>query len=222
MKIILVSQITIDGKLTVGTGKSSRPLIEELPKDYLTEIHRVRAENDGILIGANTARIDNPSLTNRYVEGKSPKRIIVSESLNFSFEETVFTDNNKTIVVTPSKHKNTQAALKIKEMGKKCIFVDDENFDMKNIVSILEKQEKIKKLIVEGGGRINACFSKHNLFDELLIYVVPFIVGGEKTPTLVDGNDTFLNNYTLVESEQKGNCIRLHYKRGKDEKTKSR
>lgn len=42
--------------------------------------HKWRSEVDAILIGAHTARTDNPQLTNRLWYGKSPTRIVLSRS----------------------------------------------------------------------------------------------------------------------------------------------
>ncbi len=207
--------MTIDGKITVGKEKNSRYLIELLSQEFLREIHKFRAQNDAILVGANTIRIDNPSLTNRFFEGNNPKRVIISESLNFTFNETIFTDNNETIVVTKEKQRNTSKAHKIEEKGKKCLFIEEDKFNVCNIISLLEEKENIKTLIVEGGGQINWNFNEKKLFNELYIYVIPIIVGGKNTVTLVDGSgdENLLNFYNLIDVNQQGNCVRLHYKR---------
>lgn len=43
-------------------------------------VHKWRSEFDAILVGANTASIDNPRLTNRHWFGKTPVRIVLSRS----------------------------------------------------------------------------------------------------------------------------------------------
>ena len=42
-------------------------------------VHRERAANDAIMIGANTERIDNPQLNVRYWAGKDPLKIVAQE-----------------------------------------------------------------------------------------------------------------------------------------------
>jgi diaminohydroxyphosphoribosylaminopyrimidine deaminase/5-amino-6-(5-phosphoribosylamino)uracil reductase len=42
--------------------------------------HRLRAENDAILVGANTVRVDNPRLTTRDAAGPDPLRIVLGHA----------------------------------------------------------------------------------------------------------------------------------------------
>ena len=81
MKIELVSEVSIDGKITFGMGKSSKDLFNLMTEDDLKYIHSIRSKVDGILVGMNTIRNDNSSLTCRYVKGKNPIRLIPSNSL---------------------------------------------------------------------------------------------------------------------------------------------
>ncbi len=41
--------------------------------------------------------------------------------------------------------------------------------------------------MVEGGGEINWSIIKNNLFDELIVTISPFIIGGKDAITLVEG-----------------------------------
>jgi 2,5-diamino-6-(ribosylamino)-4(3H)-pyrimidinone 5'-phosphate reductase len=48
-------------------------------------------------------------------------------------------------------------------------------------------QQGIHSLLVEGGGTLIAELLKHDLVDELSIYIAPRIYGGASSPTLADG-----------------------------------
>lgn len=63
-------------------------------------VHKWRSEVDAILIGSNTARIDNPQLTNRYFFGKSPVRIVIDRQRSLPQNLAIFQGTTKTIIVT--------------------------------------------------------------------------------------------------------------------------
>ncbi len=64
---------TLDGRTAAPDGTSQWITGQEAR----TDVHRLRADNDGILVGAGTVRADNPSLTVRHVEGTSPRRFVL-------------------------------------------------------------------------------------------------------------------------------------------------
>ena len=58
------------------------------------------------MVGKNTIDTDNPFLTNRYEENRNPVRIVPTSTMNLDFSSNIFTDNEKTIVVTTENGKN--------------------------------------------------------------------------------------------------------------------
>ena len=217
MKITLVSEISIDGKLTKARGETSRDLVNMVPEIFSKDIHKQRAINDAILVGANTVRTDNPNLTNRHFGNKQPIRIIISNSLLFYLVYNIFNDKTETIIVTSSKNRYNPIIEKIINKGKKCVFSGEDKVNISDMINQLEKEFGIKSLIIEGGGETNFEFFKEGLIDEIIIYVLPTIIGGKNNVTLVDGDEhNILNNeFSLEEYSVQDNCIRLHYKRNK-------
>jgi 2,5-diamino-6-(ribosylamino)-4(3H)-pyrimidinone 5'-phosphate reductase len=68
---------------------------------------------------------------------------------------------------------------------------------------------------VEGGGTVNWQFIKHGLVDEVIIAITPYLIGGKKAISLVDGN-----GFSKIQNSKKlklkkinklGNEIVLHY-----------
>ncbi len=74
--VLMMSEITADGKLTLKKGASSKILMKYMAHETEILLHETRAEYDAIMVGANTIRIDNSFLTVRLVPGKSPLRVI--------------------------------------------------------------------------------------------------------------------------------------------------
>ncbi len=61
--VLMMSEITADGKLTLKKGASSKILMKYMSHETEILLHSTRAEYDAIMVGANTIRIDNSFLT---------------------------------------------------------------------------------------------------------------------------------------------------------------
>lgn len=74
------------------TGKPERSLV-----------HRWRAEEESILVGAGTVRVDNPKLNVRDWKGKDPLRLILSSSGNIDKGSSLLMDGGETVLFTNNK-----------------------------------------------------------------------------------------------------------------------
>jgi len=141
-------------------------------------VHQWRAEEQAILVGANTVVQDNPSLTTREVEGANPIRIVVD--LKNLLEDTynVFNSEAKTIRLTADSF-------------------DSENPLAQEICKALYKHQ-INSVIIEGGLKTLQTFIDEDLWDEARIFTgelnlkegihKPLIKGTLKTETWI-GSD---------------------------------
>ncbi|MCD6489588.1 MAG: 2,5-diamino-6-(ribosylamino)-4(3H)-pyrimidinone 5'-phosphate reductase [Thermodesulfobacterium sp.] len=183
--IIVVSEVTIDGKLTLYRGASSKELMSIMTKEVYKYLHSIRAQVDAIMVGCETVRTDDPSLTVRYVEGKNPIRVIPCSTANVPLNASILSKEAPTIIVT-TKRAPQERVEKIKELGAEVIYAGEDlvNFDI--LLPLLYEKE-IKKLMVEGGASINWELARNGYIDEIRIIHLPVIVGGENVPTLVGG-----------------------------------
>ena len=67
---------TLDGGIAAPDGSSQWITGQEAR----TDVHRLRAESDAIVVGAGTVRADDPSLTVRHVEGTDPLRVVLGRA----------------------------------------------------------------------------------------------------------------------------------------------
>lgn len=183
--VIIVSEVTIDGKLTLYRGASSKELMSLMTKEVYRYLHGIRAEVDGIMVGCETVRTDDPSLTVRYVEGKNPVRIIPCSTANVPYNANIFSKDAPTIIATTQRAPKEKIE-KLKELGAEVIIAGEELVDFGLLLPELY-QRGIKKLMVEGGSSINWEFVKNRYVDEIKIIHLPVIVGGENVPTFVGG-----------------------------------
>tara|TARA_B100001057_G_scaffold439943_1_gene473510 strand:+ start:13801 stop:14751 length:951 start_codon:yes stop_codon:yes gene_type:complete len=121
------------------TGKLSRKLV-----------HKWRAEEQAILVGANTVISDNPFLTTRNILGKNPIRIVVSTRKNISKNYNVFNNDSKTILLDLSAlDKELPLGMEI----------------CKKLYNL-----NITSVIIEGGTKTLNHFIKENLWDEARVF----------------------------------------------------
>lgn len=109
-------------------------------------VHKLRAEENAILVGSGTVRHDNPSLTVRDWTGINPTRIILDRGSTLPRTSNVFNDDSKTLQL---------------------------NTDLNDLKPVMQKlfEENIQSLIVEGGAKTLKAFMEQQLFDEVHQYM---------------------------------------------------
>jgi diaminohydroxyphosphoribosylaminopyrimidine deaminase/5-amino-6-(5-phosphoribosylamino)uracil reductase len=129
-------------------------------------VHLLRSKIDGILVGKNTARNDNPSLTTRLVSGKSPTRLIIDFDASLPDNLIIFNGQTPTIVFTSKTKPNKTNLTYVKVQNRKSIISEILNYCFNN---------NIQTLMVEGGAQTLNLFIENNLWDEAHVFI------GEKT-----------------------------------------
>jgi len=126
-------------------------------------VHKWRGEEDAILVGTNTALIDNPTLTTRFWNGKNPKRILIDKYLDVPESSLIFSDEAETIIFNEYKSEWTPQ--------KKWIAL--ENFDLYLPQQILYQLYlmDVQSLIIEGGAHTLQKFIDAQLWDEARVFV---------------------------------------------------
>lgn len=217
MKTTIFSQISIDGKLTFGAGKSSKELFSLFSAQDMKFIHQFRGNVQGIMVGKNTILTDNPFLTNRYEKNKNPIRIIPTTTLDISLDSNVLSDQGKTIIVTTEQGRDDYKIQQIRERGKDCLICGEDKVDFVELERQLEDKYGIIDLMVEGGGILNWHVFNQGLVDEIILMQLPIIIGGSSNITLVDGEGyqemSFTKKFKVVEIQPKHNYILIRYKK---------
>lgn len=145
------------GKHGEQTGISA-PFLQRL-------VHQWRTQEAAILIGVETLLVDNPSLTNRFLDTqKQPLRILLDRYGRAPLGCNLFTDNQaKTLVYTtiqPALPPDTPL-LAFKVLPDVPDFIDLVLADL--------KQLGIQSVMVEGGATIHGYLIENNLWDEAYV-----------------------------------------------------
>lgn len=139
-------------------------------------VHKWRSEEAAIMIGTNTALVDDPFLTTRLWKGNNPVRIVVDMKLRLPASLHIFSDGNNTIVLNKIKEEKNAAVIytKIKE--------DDL---VQEICNALYKAG-LQSVLIEGGSRLLQSFIDAGIWDESIIIKneVLRIKNGTKAPEL--------------------------------------
>lgn len=139
-------------------------------------VHKWRTEEQSIMVGTNTVKIDNPQLNVRLWEGNQPTRILIDRQLNLSKNLHVFDQSQPTIVFT---EQTMESSWNLEYVNV--------SFDDNFLHEILSKlyERNIESIIVEGGKRLLESFISTNLWDEARIITSKEIwVEGLKAPEI--------------------------------------
>jgi 2,5-diamino-6-(ribosylamino)-4(3H)-pyrimidinone 5'-phosphate reductase len=178
--------MTLDGKIATRNHDSKISSERDL-----SSLHSLRSEVDAIMIGANTALIDDPLLTNRSGSEKEPFRIIVDSQARIPLSSKCLnnakSDTNHTIVACTKKA--DEAKLKaIESKGARVLRVDSsEKVDLKELLCQLRKLG-IETLLLEGGGELNWSMFACGLVDEVRVTISPKVIGGREATSIVAGD----------------------------------
>ncbi|MDP3985170.1 MAG: dihydrofolate reductase family protein, partial [bacterium] len=88
----------------------------------------------------------------------------------------------KVIIVTTNKKHPAQESfdnIEVVEYRSKINFVD--------LFKKLKTKYKINRITIQSGGSLNTKLLRDGLIDHLSIVIAPILIGGQKTPTLLDG-----------------------------------
>ncbi len=216
---ILSSAVSLDGYLDDTT--SSR-LILSHPADF-DQVDALRASCDAILVGANTIRKDDPSLSIRSPERRllrrqqaQPEELIkvtltrsgrLSPSYRFFQKRTNRIYVYCTDAVYPELNQNLGLYASVIPMG-------GDDIPLAALLNDLLNRG-VQRLLIEGGQHIATHFLAGNLIDELRLAVAPFFVGEADAPRFVGpGRFPFDRNrrMQLIATEKFGDMAVLTYK----------
>ena len=181
-RVILSAAISLDGKLATRIGDSK--LSSQRDK---IRVHELRSRFDAILVGKNTVEIDDPLLAVQGIKGKNPVRVILDSRATIRASSKILrTCSEIPTIIAVTKRAKKKNLEKLKKFQVEVQVCGNNKINVKKLLKIL-KEKKIKNLLVEGGGITNWAFVKENLIDEAIITITPYILGGNSSPTLVDG-----------------------------------
>jgi diaminohydroxyphosphoribosylaminopyrimidine deaminase/5-amino-6-(5-phosphoribosylamino)uracil reductase len=162
--IILKWAETADGFITAENGE---PL--QISGEFSAmRVHQWRSEEDGILVGYNTAQTDNPRLNVRHWAGINPVRIVLDRGMQLPGSLHLFDHSQPTIVV--NYNKETEPVVMPERYGDHSsvsyLQVNPGENELEQMLLTLQKRG-IQSVLIEGGAKVLSSFLNAGLWDEI-------------------------------------------------------
>lgn len=199
---------SLDGKIATKTGESkwitgfsARQMVQGL-----------RARHDAILIGAGTARFDDPKLTLRLkdTQRRAPLRIVVSRMLDIPKNGNLAkTAQDGLLYLAHSGKASASEKQAWRANGAHLIEICDNRdyngLDLEELMQILGKKG-LTRILVEGGGQIGANLLKVGLVDELIQFYAGKILGADARAAIGHMNIQYLKEAPVFTKLKIARC----------------
>ncbi|MCP4217274.1 MAG: bifunctional diaminohydroxyphosphoribosylaminopyrimidine deaminase/5-amino-6-(5-phosphoribosylamino)uracil reductase RibD [bacterium] len=174
--LALRAGVSTDGKLTDNFRKAQWITGKELR----TYSHALRGEFGALLAGAGTVRDDNPGLNIRQEgwENKKLFRVILDSTNSLPRNLKIFRDQQRfpTIVFSSQDAQDKTAKLEHHFF----IPAGETGLDLQVVLETLHGLG-IASVMVEGGGAVINSFLTAGLYDEIILFQAPTLIGGKQS-----------------------------------------
>ncbi|MFM8470368.1 MAG: bifunctional diaminohydroxyphosphoribosylaminopyrimidine deaminase/5-amino-6-(5-phosphoribosylamino)uracil reductase RibD, partial [Limisphaerales bacterium] len=176
--VTMKAAMTLDGKIATASGESKWITGEPARRVGM----QLRFASDAVLVGINTVLADNPSLTARGPSGRVRKplrRFVLDAFARTPLDATVVSDEFAaltTVVVS-----RAAPARRVKALAKRArVLVAPASGGRISLHWLLKRlgSEGVTRLLVEGGGEVNAAFLEAGLAQRVAFFYAPKILGG--------------------------------------------
>ncbi|HET7434516.1 MAG TPA: bifunctional diaminohydroxyphosphoribosylaminopyrimidine deaminase/5-amino-6-(5-phosphoribosylamino)uracil reductase RibD [Thermoanaerobaculia bacterium] len=176
--VLLKAAMTLDAKLATVTRESQWITGDAARERSLM----LREEYDAILVGSGTVTVDNPRLTRRMnrAGGITPwTRVVLDGDGNLPPHAQLLSDGGKTIVFTSAPERLTARD------DVELVRVEG-RVDLERVLGELHARG-IQSVIAEGGAVVHAELIRRSLWQKMMVFIAPLVVGGADAPSIFSG-----------------------------------
>jgi diaminohydroxyphosphoribosylaminopyrimidine deaminase/5-amino-6-(5-phosphoribosylamino)uracil reductase len=178
--VILKAAMTLDGKLATVT-RESQWITSEIARERSLDL---REQVDAILVGSGTILADNPRLTRRLGRNRSITpwtRVVVDAGGGLSPHAQIFADGGRTILFSSAPPEGLP-----RNVDTITTSAIDGRLDLELVLRELYERG-VQSLIVEGGSLLHSDFIRRGLWQKMIVFVAPIVVGGAEAPSIFAG-----------------------------------
>lgn len=184
---------TADGKL----APANRKFVAFSSKRDQQLLLELRARADAVMAGARTVDLvpvnlgPGPSKYRhlRLQNGLSEYnlRVVVSGSGTLNTKAQIFRRRFSPIIVLASGRASERNLRRLRAAADEVEVFGENELDFSAALSWLRRKWKVKQLLCEGGGEVNAGLFRAGLVNEVYHTICPLVFGGRDAPTMADG-----------------------------------
>ncbi|MGB0440876.1 MAG: bifunctional diaminohydroxyphosphoribosylaminopyrimidine deaminase/5-amino-6-(5-phosphoribosylamino)uracil reductase RibD, partial [Paracoccaceae bacterium] len=176
--VTLKLALSLDGRIATGRGDSQWIT----GADARRVVHALRASHDAVLIGAGTARADDPSLTVRGLGiGHNPVRVVAARSLNLPLTG-ILARTAGEVPVWLCHGGSASASVKDawSALGARLLPCESAGEGLSPL-SLLQQlgAQGLTRVFCEGGGHLAASLLRADLVDRLVVHSAGVVIGGD-------------------------------------------
>lgn len=186
--VILKCAATLDGRIATKSG-DSKWISGEESRHF---VHLIRHQTDAIMVGVDTVKADDPSLTTRleHMEGKDPVRVILDTRLTIPENAKLLqlkSDSDTLLVcgdLSQLGKERLEKKKRLEEKGARIIEapLKEGRIDLDRLMDILGSLG-ITSLLIEGGSRVIASALQAGIADKVFLFFAPkFLAGDDGIP----------------------------------------
>jgi riboflavin-specific deaminase-like protein len=180
--ITTLSELTIDGKLSLGPGASSKDLFAFYGDELRSWFHEQRASHSAIMVGAGTVRSDDPELTVRHFQGPNPLRVVPTSMGDIPLESRLLNDGGATLVAVSRQAPQTVVDALAAKPNVEVVRCGESRVDLVELMALLHARG-VRSMIAEGGSRLLHSLFEAELVSRIIIKHIPVITGALEAPT---------------------------------------
>lgn len=181
--ITLKLALSLDGRIATATGESQWITGPEARR----AVHMLRARHDAVMVGAGTARADDPMLTVRDLGiDRQPVRVVISRRLDLPVAAALARSAGQVpLWICHGADADAERVAVWQALGARCFpcEIRDGTVDVGAALTALAGAG-LTKVLCEGGGGLAATLLSAGLVDELVVFAAGVLIGAEGTPAL--------------------------------------
>ena len=180
-KVLCNMAPSLDGK--IAPAHRVGPFVMSRGTEDAKRMHALRSRADAVIIGAGNLSADDPDLMPsrlRVVVTRAGERVRPAAKM---FDGAL--GGEAVVAHAASMSASVRSALRERAT---LVELGDHDVDISRLLGWLAGERGCRVVVCEGGGVLNARFLAARAIDELYLTIVPRVLGGSDTPTIVAGD----------------------------------